>query len=131
LPPRYALRSADRDEHVAALELHVVARDLQIVGDALAGAHIVLPGVPGTGDYAALEVALAERSATMRALVVERVERAVDVEERDFLAVHRHELCRSGRNIRNRAGLRERRHRRLLAPGPRTAKPPGPRHRPA
>src|SRR6516165_5729404 len=94
--PTCALRSADRDEDVAALDLHIVARDLQIVGDALAGAHVVLPGVPRTGDDAAFEVALAERPAAVRALVVQRVERAVDVEERDLLPVHRHELARSG-----------------------------------
>src|SRR5262249_56518702 len=100
----------ERDEDVAALDLGLVARDLQVVRDALAGADVVLPGVPGAGDDAALEVALAERAAAMRALVVERVKDPVHVEERDVLAADRHSFSGAGSDLGHRADLHERRH---------------------
>src|SRR5262245_20243419 len=99
---------AERHQHVATLDLRLVARDLQVVGDALAGGDVVLPRVPRAGDDAALELALAERTAAVRAFVVDRVEAAVDVEQRQLLPLDGDGLARPGRDLRRRAGLHER-----------------------
>ena len=55
-----------------------------------AGSHVELPAVPRAGDDALAECAFGERSPLVQAKRVERVVRAVDVEERDPAPIDRH-----------------------------------------
>jgi hypothetical protein len=80
--------SLKSDSNVSVFDLDVVGpqldREVELV---LAGAHVVLPAVPGTGEDAALEVALPERPLEVEAVALDRVEAAVAVGESDlFLA---------------------------------------------
>ncbi len=69
----------------------------------LTAADIKLPAVPRTRDDCPGEAAFAERASLMRADTVERVERAVDVEQRHD-AVPRHTLTRTAAGTLVEAG---------------------------
>jgi len=51
----------------------------------LAGAHVVLPPMPGAGEHAPFQVALAERSLEVEAVALHRVEAAVAAGQGDLL----------------------------------------------
>src|SRR5215470_15095424 len=80
--------SAELDEDVTVLDDDWIARHLDggVVGVG-ASRDVPAPGVPGTEDDAALEIALAQRATAVDAAIVDRVERAVDVEEGEVLAL--------------------------------------------
>src|SRR5262245_24062883 len=80
--------SAELDEDVAVLDGDWIAGhpDGGVVGVG-AGRDVPAPGVPGTEDDAALEIAFAQRAAAVDAGIVDRVEGAVDVEEGQIFAL--------------------------------------------
>src|SRR5438876_5783243 len=117
--PRIVLRSRhdysdsllDGDQDRVALERHLVTLDaLALVHRVAARGHVVLPAVPRAGDDHALELALPERPATVEAGVVDGVERAAHVEERDLLAARLDALARSGRDVADGGDFHEGRH---------------------
>src|SRR5207244_13229159 len=93
------LRPADVD--LVALDAHGVHLHRLLRGrvDDLAGADVEAAEVPGTGDDVTLQVAVREWAAVVRALVREGEERAVDVRDRDPLAVDVHQLEPPARNL--------------------------------
>src|SRR5215211_6546173 len=76
----------DADSNVSVFDLDVVGAELdREVELVLAGAHVVLPTVPGAGEHAAFEAALAQRALQVQAVLLDRVEAAVAVGQRDLL----------------------------------------------
>src|SRR5208282_1233418 len=84
---RWSRAGSHFDENIVALGLDGEAGDFLVRFVVLAsGGDVVTPSVPRAGDGCALEFALAERTATMQAGIVNRVELSTGVEQRDRLA---------------------------------------------
>src|SRR5262249_57077583 len=79
-------RSVETDLDLSALDLHLVGLSLdRVVEVVLARLRVVLPAVPGAGEVVVrVEHAVPERALQMEAVTLERVELAVEVDERDF-----------------------------------------------
>src|SRR5262245_5264570 len=95
-----ARASGELDEDVAVVDGHREARHFhrRVVGVG-AGRDVPAPRVPWAGDEPALEIAFAERSAAMDARVVDRVEGAIDVEERQVPALGRDDAPFADRHV--------------------------------
>src|SRR6266571_5008163 len=61
--------------------------------------HIILPAVPGTGNDIPLQNPLPERPTPMKAGIVDGIELAPDIGQRDGLAFHMKLTDRSGRDF--------------------------------
>src|SRR5436309_2555470 len=84
---RVPVPSGEVHEDRAALDVDGIAGHLDRgVVDVGAGRDIPAPGVPGAGHHAPVELALAERPAPVGARVVDRIVRAVHVEQGQRLA---------------------------------------------
>ena len=67
-----------------------------------AGGHVPAPGVPGTGHQPTLEIALAQRTAPVRADIVQTVEGTLHVEERQRPPVRLHHAAFARRHLAHR-----------------------------
>ena len=77
---------SNADADLSVFHLDVVGAELdREVELVLAGAHVVLPAVPGAGQNAPFELAVAERSVQVEALRLDGVEAAVAVRQCDLL----------------------------------------------
>src|SRR5581483_9261010 len=63
-------------------------------------AHVDLPGMPGTDHNILFQIALAQRAVLMWALVIQAVELAPHVKQRQFPAADRDDPALSGRQLR-------------------------------
>src|ERR1700691_6486996 len=80
-------------QHVVALDSHgKAAHAHRRIVDVRAGGEVELPSVPRTDHARAVDFALAERAAQMAAGVVDRMEAAARVEDRDSSATHLDDL---------------------------------------
>ena len=74
-------------EHLALLDLDRVAGHPELgIARHLARAHVVVPVVPRAAELESVDEALTERAAAVHATVVDRVERALDVDQRQRAA---------------------------------------------
>src|SRR5262245_24072082 len=100
--PPWVCRSGRRHlhEHLAVGDAHGEAQlgDGRVV-DVEPGGDVPAPGVPGTRHHAPIEIALAQRTATMSAGVVDGVEPSFDVEERQHEAAGLHDPPLAGGHI--------------------------------
>jgi hypothetical protein len=86
-----------RDENFAVDDFHFMSRGAQARdAHALAGDDIVTEAVAATGHDVAAKLARSQRYSCVRTRIIERVDGAVDVEERDILACDAHDLAFSG-----------------------------------
>src|SRR2546423_7465178 len=91
---------SNADSNFSVFHLDVVGLELdRQVELVLAGADVVLPAVPGTGQHTIFQVPLAERSLEMQAVALQRIEAAVAVCERELGLARLHRADRSGRNV--------------------------------
>src|SRR5262245_29131498 len=100
--PPWVCRSGRRHlyEHLTVGDAHGEAQlgDAGVV-DVEPGGDVPAPGMPGTRDHASIEIALAQRAATMSAGVVDGVEPSFDVEERQHEAAGLHDPPLAGRHF--------------------------------
>src|SRR5437879_11805850 len=80
------LAAVDPDIFAANFHGEAGHGDGGVQGD-FAGAYVILPAMPRAGDHFALQLALAERSATMQAGVVNGVESSVHIGDSQGRAV--------------------------------------------
>src|SRR3990167_3091270 len=93
--PERPSRVGAAEQDVATTHAHLEALDaIGRIGEALATADVELVGVHGAGHHAAAQAAFAQRTVLVRAVVVDGVELAVDVEQGDG----------SGPQVQGRAG---------------------------
>ncbi len=76
----------DADSNFSVFDLDVVRAELDCeVELILACSYVVLPAVPGAGEHAAVQLALAERSLEVEAVRLHRIEAAAAVGQGDLL----------------------------------------------
>ena len=88
------------DSNFSVFDLDVIRpqldREIELV---LARSHVVLPPVPGAGEHAALQLALAERALEMHAVRLHGVEAAVAVRQRELFLASLDAEDAAGRNV--------------------------------
>jgi hypothetical protein len=98
--PMSATPCSKADSNVSVFDLDVVGPELDgEVELVLAGAHVVLPPVPGATQHAAFEASFAERSLEMEAVALECIEGAVAVRQRDLLVADLERANGPGRDV--------------------------------
>src|SRR6266536_2806472 len=103
---RAAARSRHLHPYVVAVDPHWVCRDRRapLGHEALSGAHVVEPPVPGTGQPRPRELALAERTALVRARVGAGVHALPDSGQHDARSIDLDELAAARRHVRQHGG---------------------------
>src|SRR5262245_1047422 len=110
-PVRVRSAALDLDEDLAVLDLHIVARHLELrVHGALSGGDVVGPGVPGAHDRGARQDALAQRPSPVHAGVAQGVDLPLRVEQGHWLAGHQRLAALPLGQVRERKGLHVVRH---------------------
>jgi hypothetical protein len=80
------------------------------------GLDVEFPSMPGTGDYFSITLPFTDRSALMRAHIVDRVECAIDIEERDALPLDLDAFALACRNVADLGHFDKIGHAILLSP---------------
>ena len=88
------------DSNFSVFHLDVVGSELdREVEFVLPGPDVVLPAVPGAGEHAALELAVAQRALQVQAVLLHGIEAPVAVGECDLLFARLDATDRSGREV--------------------------------
>src|SRR5579859_5306341 len=89
-----------RNLNIVPIDLNGISRNLDgRRSHFLPRANVVLPHVPGTSDHVAFENAFTERSAAMKASIIERADGAAHVVDGDRLSVGVNRLALAFRQI--------------------------------
>src|SRR5205814_3070810 len=85
-----APKTSDFDFDVRAIDPNVIAIDGlgRRRSEHLASSYVEHRAMPGTGYFVALDFAFAKRPAYVRAVIIEGMENAADIEERDLFSIY-------------------------------------------